>query len=332
MSIAGHIREMGGGDDRQWCSYGIVEPDGSDGQHSVRFNDENGNPLAHGVLVDVKLQPSGIVVPCRVMSQCAGAGEGEYHPFVAGDEVMVLIPEGNERAGCAIVGRFNQVHDVFPTMVAGQDVTTNTMAFKRLIAPYCIETAGGYTIRNAVTGSSLTVDQMGQWFMTDGDGSQLVLTPTVVQLMTPNQLCGIQFNVADSITLLKSDTASLVLDDSSGSKWQSDSTLSISACGNPGLNHVTTVEGMVQFMNAVLLSMGAVLGAISPPIPIASSSDFLTLLNPGTISLILEAAIPLAGSPASSFAPYILGIQAALLIPKVPGVNAGIGSPGFLCD
>lgn len=326
------MRELAAGpgtDTRQWTSYGTVIPDG-DGSRSVRFTDDAGAPLDHGVLVDVKLHPSGTVVPCRTSSMCAGNGEGEYYPFVAGDEVLVAITEGDERAGCVIIGRLNQTHDAFPQKVAGMDVTQNNFGFRRHIAPFVVETAGGYSIRNAVTGATLTVDQMGQWFLTDGDGSQLAMTPDVVQLMTPEHLCGVQFNVADSVALLKADTASLVLDDLLGSKFQSSNILSFSTLGNPGLNHVTTVEGVTQLLCGVLTALGQIILSAAPG-PI-TGVVLAALLNPGGVAAIMNAAIPLASTPACTSAPYLAAINLGLKVPKIPFVNAGIGSVGLLSD
>jgi len=329
VSLASNLRELSA-DTRAWSSYGIVEPDGSGGEHSVRFNDESGNPLPHGVLVDVKLQPSGNVVPCRVGSQCAGNGEGEYHPFMPGDEVMVMIPEGDERAGCVIICRLNQSHDVFPTTVGGMDVTGNTLAFKRHIAPFIVEVGSGYSIRSAATGASLTVDQTGQWFLTDGDGSQLAMTADVVQLMTPDNLSGIQMNVADDVVLIKADTASFVLDDLLGSKFQSSNVLSISTCGNPGLNHVCTTEAVMQILSGFCFALFEVFSTalVGPVLGV----ELAALFNPGgTIALMTDTLIN-AISPECSVAPLLPGIEAALLVPKIPFVQAGVGSPGFLTD
>ncbi len=329
--VSGAIRELASGpgtDTRQWTSYGIVEPDTA-GQHSVRFNDENGSPLAHGVLVDVKLQPSGITVPCRVMSQCAGNGEGEWHPFVPGDEVMVLIPEGDERAGCAIIGRFNQSHDVFPTTVGGQDVTTNTFGFKRHIAPFIVEVGQGYVIRSFMTNAAFTIDNQGQVFITDGESNLLAMTPHAISLMTVGETNGFQVDLEKTITFVKSTTASLTLDDTNGSKWQSKGTLSISASGNPGLNNVATVQGNVQFMVGVLTMFGTLFAGLAGPVV---GAELAALFNPAALPAIINGALALAGTPACSFTPYLGGITAGLSVPKVPGVNAGIGSAGFMTD
>jgi len=219
---------------------------------------------------------------------------------------------------------------VFPTKVGGMDVTGNTFGFKRMIAPFILETAGGYSIRHAVTGAALTVDQTGQWFVTDGDGSQLALTPDVVMLMSPGGAAGMQVNVADSTMILKGDTASLALDDALGSKWQSSGILSFSTCGNPGLNHVTTLEGVTQLLTGLFTALATMLVG-QGPLPLTGAT-LGALFAPGAFTLLMNEALLLAGTPACSFAPYLGAIQTALLIPKVPAVNAGVCSVGLLSD
>src|SRR5579859_785093 len=107
-----------GMDTRQWVSYGTVDADTSDAK-AIQFKDDDGNPSPYGPLVSVTLQPSGVSLPCRVLGQVAGNGEADYFPFLAGDEVLVLLPEGDERAGAVIVGRLNQEIDAWPLIVAG---------------------------------------------------------------------------------------------------------------------------------------------------------------------------------------------------------------------
>src|ERR1019366_2087115 len=135
---AGLAREAVAGpiDTRQWVSYGTVSPETPDAK-STTFTKE------YGPLVNVKLHPTGIPVVCRVAHEVAGNGEGEWFPFIEGDEVIVLIPEGDETAGCVIMGRLNQEIDFWPTIVAGQDPRLNNFAFRRMRTPYIFETAGG---------------------------------------------------------------------------------------------------------------------------------------------------------------------------------------------
>jgi hypothetical protein len=326
--VAGHIKDLAE-TGQQWVSYGIVEPD-TDGQHSVRFNDENGAPLGHGVLVDVKLQPSGITVPCRVGNQCAGNGEGEWHPFGPGDEVMVLIPEGNERSGCVIVCRLNQSHDVFPTTVGGQDATTNTFGFKRHIVPFITEVGQSWIVRSFQTGAAMTLDPTGQILINDGDGSLLAMTPHAVSLMTAGQTAGFQIDLENNTVLIKAPGASLVLNNNGNSQWTSTGQLSISASGNPGLNNVATVQGVAQILAGFCTTLFTIFSSalIGPVL----GAELAILFNPAGVAALLNGTFALAGTPACSFAPFIPGITAALSVPKVPGINAGVGSAGLLTD
>lgn len=335
--IADLFRELTAGpgsDTRQWVAYGQVCPE-SGGTKSTRFNDPSGAPLPHGVLVDVKLQPSGNIVPCRVSSMCAGNGEGEHYPFVGGDEVLVVIPEGDERAGCCIVGRLNQSHDVFPTTVAGMDVTQNNFGFRRHVAPYVVECGSGYMIRQATTGSGLSFDQQGQIFLTEGGtGAQLVLTPDVLGLFTKDFTAGLQVDVANTIAHLKAGKASLTIADGTGaqgtqSMLQTSGTFSVSTSGNPGLNHVATVEGVTQLLTGFCTVMATAFATLSGPVV---GAELAALFAPGPSAALINGALALAMTPACSFAPYIAAIKAALSVPKVPGANASVGAAGFLTE
>ena len=319
------LREVASGpgaDSRQWVSYGAVEAV-TNGQYPVRFNDAAGNPLPHGVLVSVKLQPSGLRVQCRVANQCAGNGEGEYHPFGPGDEVLVVIPQGDERAGCCIIGRLNQVHDVFPTTVAGQDTTQNNLAFKRLVSPYCLEVGQGWTVRSASTSASLNIDPLGQILINDGDGSLMAMTPDVLSLMTPGGAAGLQVNVAAQSCFLQAGPATGFLVDPSAAQFTSQGTLSVSCSGQPGVNHVTTIEAVATFVAATLAALAP---SLTPAV--VTPAQILLAVIVGLESASeggTPTATPLAG-------PLFSAIGAALNVEKVPGVNAGVGSSGFWSD
>src|SRR5262245_23950415 len=104
-------------DMRQWCSYGTVDPE-TDDEKSVEFTDD------YGPLVNVTIQPSGLPVRCRVASFVAGAGEGEWYPYIAGDEVIVMFPGGSE-LNAVIVGRLSNGLDKPAASVGGADPTEN---------------------------------------------------------------------------------------------------------------------------------------------------------------------------------------------------------------
>src|SRR5690606_24717279 len=126
-------------------------------QDIVVFDEEEGEPL-----VRVLLEPTKVPVTCRVGSMCAGNGEGEWSPFVEGDEVMVLIPEGDERSGCVIICRLNNSIDRFPMdSVAGQDPTTNSFAFQRRRTPFIQEFAGPLFLRTALSEAFISIDSAG---------------------------------------------------------------------------------------------------------------------------------------------------------------------------
>jgi phage baseplate assembly protein gpV len=314
-----------GTDTRSWVTTGLVAEETSS-QKSVRFNDANGNPLPYGVLVDVELQPSGLVIPCRVSSSCAGNGEGEWHPFVGGDEVSVLIPDGDERNGGVITGRLSQSFDTFPTTVGGQPTTGNQCAFKRLLAPYVIESGTALIFRVASTGAALTLDQTGNSYLSDGNGNALFLRSDLVSLQLADSNAAVQLDPnTNTITASAgSGNSTLTLDgsDSPASQFQSSGTLAVTTLGNPGQNHVITTEAVVNLLNTFLLAASA--AATAPPALVAFFASFSA---PATLAALIEASAVLPVDPVLG-----LAISGGLQIPKGQTGNPGIGSPGFMTD
>jgi hypothetical protein len=257
MDIAS-LRDLFSGpgvDTRSWLEYGQVQPDSGD-SHSVRFNDEDGNPLPQGVMVDVKLQPGGIILPCRVGGHLAGTGEAEYSPFGPGDEVLVAIPSGDERQGGVIISRLTNTYDTFPRQVAGQDVTLNNVTFKRLKTPYILETAASYLVRSALTGAQLAMDASGNLFFSDGEGSLLSISQSVITLQTPKGEALLQIDPVGFSVALQSNATSLVLDDANGSNFLSGNTLSIGTLGiNPG-QHAVTLEQVLGIIANTICMLG----------------------------------------------------------------------------
>lgn len=302
-----------GADTRQWVSYGLVDP----GEKSVIFTDENGDPSPIGPIVVVTLQPSGITVPCRVASTCAGNGEGEWVPFMPGDEVIVIIPEGNEQAGCCIVGRLNQSIDKFPLTVAGMDVTKNTFGFKRLRTPYVIETSSSFMIRSALTGAGLTIDATGNLFMVSGDGHKVILHGSFVKL---------EANGGDDFVQIDPGTHEILMQAGSGSPTQfsigedtstfyTTGTLNIGTSGFSGQGHAITLEQLTVILECLLVAIGAV---AAPPalIPIAAT----------VVDVALAAASVFPLNPQHN--PVIL---AGLQVPADPlGLKPGIGRAGLM--
>lgn len=337
-------------DPRQWISYGTIEPEEGGTAPDLTTTDDNGNPSAVGPLLTVKLHPSGMIVSCRVGSALAGNGEGEWHPFVQQDEVLVAIPEGNERAGCVILCRLNNSLDVWPAKVAGMDATKNTVAFKRMRAPFAIESGEAILLRNSKTTAQLSLDQNGSFIANDGNGSAFILSSSVLGFGLKDNSSMIQINAETGDLLLQSnDGTQLSLSDSSSS-FISNGTLSLGTGGIANLQHAITLEqvinlfanflcvssnpavmgglasssftgafggnvqdGVLQFIQAMLVGVVPLTGGAAVPIPMTSISGGGDLSQTG-LSAIITAALQVPN-------PYtIVPANAAIL---APGVGRG---------
>jgi hypothetical protein len=243
-----------GMDTRLWISYGLVDADTDEGR-SVRFTDEEtGDPLPHGVLINVTLQPSGLSVPCRVGSMTAGSGEGEYSPFGPGDEVLVAIPDGDERAGCVIVARLSNAKDVFPTTVAGMGVTNNDTTFRRLKTPYVLETAASYVVRQASTGASFSIDPAGEVKIGGADGHMLTLGADVLAFQDAKQQAGVQVDVGEvKATLMGGATSFSVSDE--GATLLTPGVFKVGSSGLPAAGHAVTVEQVLCMFGNFLCAL-----------------------------------------------------------------------------
>lgn len=310
-------------DTRQWLSYGIVKADTESGP-SVRFADDAGDPLPHGVLVTATLQPSGIDVPCRVGSHVAGQGEAEYYPYVAGDEVVVAVMEGDERAGCVILCRLNQSLDTFPKTVGGQDVTKNNFGFKRSRAPYVFETAESLMFRGATTNWQLTFDRTGNLIIGSGDKHHLVLNTAGVILGLGDDSVSIQMAPASSNPLglaamaINAGKVALSLSEDQTNLF-TPGIFKVSTTGIGATGHAISAESVIAIVDSLLTAIGIV-----NPGPIASGAALA-----GAKVGIINALIPLAA--VLPVAPYTAAITGALQIPGDPtGIIAGFGRPGFL--
>ena len=326
-------------DPRQWISYGIVDADSPDA-HSVRFNDDNGQALPEGVLVAVTLQPSGIAVTCRVSSLNAGSGEGEFSPYGSGDEVIVAIPEGNERAGCVIIGRLSNAHDVFPQAVAGQDVTNNDTTFRRMKTPYVLETGASYMVRSALTGASLSIDPTGAVIINDGEGAMLALNQSIISLQDKTGAVMLQMDPDALTTTLQADTTSFQLA-AGASTFLSSGTLNIGTGGLPGAGHAITLEQVVNlFVNYTyfLFTASTTLAtdfaaATGPMFAPTFPANFITLLTTwlqGSVSPLPPTPVLGGGNLTAMTVSQLITLALATQLPDpaalgVPVSMAGIG-------
>lgn len=335
-----------GSDPRQWISYGTVDKDAPNAP-SVRFKDDDGNPLPYGPMVNVTLQPLGIALPCRVSSFVAGQAEGEWYPFVSGDEVLVAIPEGDERAGAVIIGRLNQELDVWPTVVAGQDSTKNTFGFRRMRTPYIVETAASYLIRSALTGSQIGIDAQGQVIINDGDKGSLVIGAEAIGMSSGDGETFATVFPPSKEVFLGAGASSFLLS-ASETKFISEGAISFATVGGASNQTAVTAEQVLAILINLVAQL-ATMGVFKDGSPLATAT--YNAAPPGScitaiagiftpILAALATPTPFAGPPGGSMAPFIgtlLGPAGALvgamsnpIAPVDPsGSVFGFGRPGF---
>ncbi len=291
-----------GMDSRQWTSIGVVE-NAVGGTSAVDFS--AGYPL-----VNVRLHPSDNSVRCRVAAAHAGVGEGEWTPFQAGDEVIIAFPQGDERAGGIITGRLNNGVDTFPNVVAGLDVTQNNVSTRRTIPNYVWELENGWMILNDATQAQLAMDATGNWAMLSGEGDYIRLGATGISLVTKSN--ALSFQIGESAPML------FVMDPSSGAVtlMNAGGNVYIGAAGSAPADHVLTVEGFCNLMQAWGLTLTAI------PIVGTALAATLTAL---TLPAWIAAAAGLPSTPAITAA-----IAGALAVPRVPGASSGVGAAGVI--
>ena len=311
-----------GMDPRQWVSMGTVSAD--DPSAVVIFDEDEGQQL-----VQVTLQPSKIPVFCRVASQAAGNGEADFSPWVQGDEVIVLIPEGSEDSGCVIVGRMNNAIDKFPfDSVAGQDPTTNTFAFTRRRTPMVQEFAGPILFRSALNDGLISISTSGVVTIKDSENSVFQMSPDVIGFQGPSSEEDgtspeflMQLNLTDEQFTLQIKDA--IINFSSSTATPEQNTISvpgpmtIGTSSNPPLEHVVTTEALCN----ILIALGLVATTAK------ATSGWLPLQVTAAISLAattpIESLTLAAITGVFAIAPQKLNTGGAQ-------TNPGIGCSGLL--
>jgi len=294
-----------GMDTREWVCYGVVDPDGADDDDKSVAFDESCGPL-----VNVTLHPSGKHARCRVASGVAGIGEGEWFPFVGGDEVLVVMAGGSEH-NAVIVGRLNQSIDTFPTLVGGADTTKNSFAFKRVRCPYVMEVASTYMLDSVTTGAMLMLDKGGSWYMLDGAGSTMHVGPDWMGFQTKQGDNLMQLQIKSGAEKfyvhVGGGKAAFALSASDLSAIIVPQILNIGTAGNSPLFHATTIESIAN----LLVSLGALV-----PAP--------AMWTAAQVAAAIAAAAALPLSPVITSA-----INAGLAVP-VAVSKPGIGCAGLV--
>lgn len=335
QSTAAQAFKQPGIDPRQWISIGIVTA-GNEEDEIVVFDEEEGQPL-----VRVLLEPSKVPVFARVGSTIAGNGEGDYFPFVQGDEVVVAIPEGNERAGCVIISRLNNGIDKFPMQsVAGQDPTTNSFAFRRTRTPYVEERAGPIFMRSALNGAFFSIDTSGVITLRDGEASVFQMSPDVVGIQGPSSGDAppeflMQMNLTDRQYSLQVGDAVMNLSASDATPQatnilQVPDNLTIGAGGNAASEHMMTVEA---FWHSLQHALNVVAVAVAPQ-GIVTGPGLASILNLlGTAAIFPAAVATAATTPMVPTIATPLSVAFSTMPPKLPAtqqLQPGLGSATIL--
>lgn len=312
-------------DPRLWCAFGTVDQD-TEQSKSVRFKDDEGNPLPTGPLVTVTLQPSGVTVVCRVAGFIAGLGEGSWYPFQEKDEVLVVFPQGSTTAGATIVARLNQEIDVFPLIVAGQDVTKNTFGFWRMRTPFIIETAESFLIRNAKTGSQIAIDPTGQVILNNGDKNNLFISSDAISLSSGDEETFMQMNFSDKRITLATGDSRMEISAEGESIWFSTGAVNIGSGGVAGKGHAVTAEQLVAFTANVICAIASppingfnpASAALGPTFSLFAPASLNTILSLAAAGLATPLPIGLFGAP---------GGNTALITAAMSALAAAISSP-----
>lgn len=295
-------------DPRQWISLGTVDQDSPDA-HSVRFVDDEGNPLTTGPLVTVTLQPSGITCVCRVASFIAGVGEGTWSPIQEKDEVLVALPQGEEAANPVIIGRLNQALDTWPQIVAGQDAGGNKFGFWRLRTPFVIESAESFLIRSAKTGSQIGLDPQGQVILNNGDKNNIFIGSDAISISSGDDNTFIQLNFSENRITTATGDARLELSASGESVVFIPGALNIGTSGARGKGNAVTVQQLVGFLAnyTIFLKTAGVTGLTG------------VTLTPAALDVALAAMVFGAASPAPPATPVAAYFGNYTLLPLTFG-------------
>lgn len=335
QSTAAQAFRQPGIDPRQWISMGLVTA-GGEGDEIVVFDEEEGQ-----VLVRVLLEPTKIPVFARVGASMAGNGEGEYFPFVEGDEVLVAIPEGDERSGCVIVARLNNGIDKFPmSSVAGQDPTTNAFAFRRTKTPFVEERAGPIFLRSALNGAFFSIDTAGVITIRDAEASVIQLSPDVIGIQGPSDPDNppeflLQLNLTDRQFSLQVGDAVLNLSASDATPspnniLQTPDNLTIGAGGNAASEHLMTVEafwhGLQHAYNVIAAALTLIGGA-----PLTGTSLAALFAIPATTASLTTALNTAATTPSLMAAAVAAGFSTMpAKLPSAAQTQPGLGSATIL--
>lgn len=327
-----------GNDTRSWVSFGTVRGGTTDDDPCVEFEEDQ-------PLVRVLLHPSLVEVRARVGMAVAGNGEAEWHPFMPDDEVIVVIAEGHERAGCVIVGKLCNAIDKFPSgSIAGQDPRKNNFAFRRMRTPHVQELAGPLMNRSAATGGFISIDQAGVLTLRAGnvddpDAKQpapgLQMGPDGIAMQDASSKYSLSFGPTNGVLLALVDDAVLSLSSTSGNRPSMigvPATFAIGTNGNAPIEHVATTESVANVLLNVLLTMAAAIGTGGSVTPLTGGS-LAALITAYLAAPTFAASWQTALAPNPLLATVIAAIGAAFQAQPQKQFSAlGQLAPGIGCQ
>lgn len=285
-----------------------------------------------GPQVTVELQPSRTRASARVLMQVAGEGEGEWYPYVEGDEVLVAIPGGDPRGGVVILGRLSNARDYFPFRVMGQNARKNRTGFRRQRAPFLWEVAEGWVLRQSVSGAFISMEKAGRILLGGSTGAFVAVRDDFVGMQGADPELIAQVNDQKSKVRLQAHGALLELMAQPGVPAGEmirmlAPQVAIMAAGLPPTHHATSAEAVVNILASFLTVWGAVLAPLVGPL---TGGALAATISPAALPGLMNAA--LAAAAGGTIAPYAGGIAAALLAttPDASGAKPGIGNPAIV--
>ena len=319
-------------DPRMWITFALVDQD-----EPIDFDPE------YGPLISCTAEPGGNPLRCQLSMQVAGDGEGEYHPFVAGDTVLVLCVGGNERTA-VIVGRMPNARAPFPPNVGGQDATKNAFGFVRRRTPFVQEQVGPWMVRDAKSEAFLAIDIKGNVTLRDGSKGALQLSPDAFGYQSGDGKSLLQLDLTGGRFTMQIQDAQIVLASSSASPQTSvinvPGQLSVITGATTAAEHVLTVEGMLNILQAWSLLLAAaiptvllpaiVTPAVGAPLGPLIGVPLATLFASPLGTAMIAAAVGVASG--QTLDPGIAtAIGGALAVPKNPSTGKyGTGCANFV--
>lgn len=319
------LQDILGGDPRTWVSYGTVEMDqDTDEGRSVTFDE------ALGPIVEVRLHPLNQVVSCRVASTLAGQYEGTWEPFVGGDEVLVVMPEGSVIGPPCIIGRLNNAIDKFPPKVSGKDTDKNNLSFRRMRAPHITETASLYIIRSSVTGAMFGIDEAGNLTIRDGESTGLQFGPSGFAVQDADGNGQIVLNTEEGYasiwwggTLVKCDGVNVNVTASGN--------VAIGSSGNIPILHALSTEQALNLVLGYLQTLTVALAALGAA-PL-TGAGLAAVIDPTVAGLAhILSGITMANSNAHPSLVAVIGASTLAFQAPTPvsPLSPGIGCPGIV--